>query len=139
MAITITDIGFHRDEHQRVVAAMEQLEERGDGQGWINFTPCLTEEEHARVPERSALGDFFAGRGPAVAMATWTPAARGAKPRPAQIGVEHGTGPKALDRLAEVGVKLPPESRSPWPPLAHGRRRSRRGRSVREHERVPLR
>ena len=52
MAITITDIGFHRDEHQRVVAAMEQLEERGDGQGWINFTPCLTEEEHARVPER---------------------------------------------------------------------------------------
>ena len=29
------------------------------------------------------------------------------KPRPAQIGVEHGTGPKALDRLAEVGVKLP--------------------------------
>ena len=107
MAITITDIGFHRDEYQRVVAAMEQLEGRGDGQGWINFTPCLTEEEHARVPERSALGDFFAGRGPAVAMATWTPAARGAKPRPAQIGVEHGTGPKALARLAEVGVELP--------------------------------
>ena len=35
------------------------------------------------------------------------PRQRGAKPRPAQIGVEHGTGPKALDRLAEVGVKLP--------------------------------
>jgi len=27
--------------------------------------------------------------------------------RPAQIGLEHGTGPKALDRLAEIGVGLP--------------------------------
>ena len=35
------------------------------------------------------------------------PRQRRRKPRPAQIGVEHGTGPKALDRLAEVGVKLP--------------------------------
>ena len=46
-------------------------------------------------------------RGPAVSMGTWMPAARGRKPRPAQVGVEHGTGPKALDRLAEVGVELP--------------------------------
>ena len=27
--------------------------------------------------------------------------------RPAQIGLEHGTGPKALERLAEIGVGLP--------------------------------
>ncbi|MEO0495126.1 MAG: hypothetical protein AAF081_17100 [Actinomycetota bacterium] len=107
MAITITEIGFHRDEHQLVVAAMQRLDRRGDGEGWINLSPLLTDEEQARVPERTTLGDFFAGRGPAVAMATWTPAVRGTKPRPAQMGIEHGTGPKALDRLAEVGVALP--------------------------------
>lgn len=27
--------------------------------------------------------------------------------QPAQIGLEHGTGPKALERLAEIGVGLP--------------------------------
>ena len=40
-------------------------------------------------------------------MATWIPSARGRKPRPAQIGLAHGTGPKALDRLNELGVGLP--------------------------------
>lgn len=107
MAITITEIGFRRGEHQLVVAAMRRLEQRGDGEGWINVKPWLTDEEDARVPDRTNLGDFFSGRGPAVSMGTWMPATRGRKPRPAQVGVEHGTGPKALDRLAEVGVELP--------------------------------
>ncbi len=107
MAITVVEIPFHRDEQQSVAAAMRRLEARGDGEGWINFSPMLTDEEQARVPERTTLGDFFSGRGPAVAMATWTPSAGGRKPRPAQIGLAHGTGPKALDRLDELGVGLP--------------------------------
>lgn len=107
MAITIVEIPFHRDEQQFVSAAMRRLEARGDGEGWINFHPQLTDEERARVPERTALGDWFSGRGPAVAMGTWTPAAFGGKPRSAQIGLAHGTGPKALERLDELGLGLP--------------------------------
>lgn len=86
---------------------MLRLESRGDGEGWINFHPMLTDEERARVPERTTLGEWFSGRGPAVAMGTWTPSAVGRKPRPAQIGLAHGTGPKALERLDEIGVGLP--------------------------------
>ena len=107
MPITVVEIPFHRDEAQSVAAAMRRLEQRGDGEGWINFHPLLTDEEQARVPERTALGEWFSSRGPAIAMATWTPSARGRKPRPAQIGLAHGTGPKALDRLNELGVGLP--------------------------------
>ena len=107
MAITVVEIMFHRDEHQSVGAAMKRLEARGDGEGWINLEPLLTDEEQARLPERTTLGEWFSGRGPAVAMGTWQPPARLGKPRPAQVGLAHGTGPKALDRLAEIGVGLP--------------------------------
>lgn len=103
----MSEIGFHRDDVKLVAAAMQRLDRRGDGEGWVNFQPWLTDDEHARLPERTTLGDWFSGRGPAVAMATWMPAARGRKPRPAQVGVEHGTGPGALDRLAEAGIELP--------------------------------
>ncbi len=69
--------------------------------------PELSEEDEARVPSRSGLGAWFSGRGPAVAMATWTPPAVGRRPRPAQIGLAHGTGPDALPRLEELGLGLP--------------------------------
>lgn len=107
MAITITEVLFHRDEHEAVAEAMRRLTNRGDGQGWINLQPVLSEDEYNRVPDRSGLGAWFSGRGPAVAMATWTPPTREDRVRPAQIGLEHGTGPKALERLAEIGVGLP--------------------------------
>lgn len=107
MATTITEIHFHRDEYDEVSAAMERLSTRGDGEGWINLHPELTDEEFATLPDRTGMAAWFSGRGPAMAMATWMPAASGSRPRPAQIGLEHGTGPKALDRLAEMGAPLP--------------------------------
>ena len=101
VAITITEVPFHRNEHEAVTDAMRRLTERGDGQGWINLQPALSDEEYNRVPDRSGLGAWFSGRGPAVAMATWTPPTLEGRMRPAQIGLEHGTGPKALERLAD--------------------------------------
>ncbi len=109
MATVVTEISFFRDDYAAVVETMARLEARGDGGGWINLSPVLSEEEERRVPQRSLLGAWFSGRGPAVAMATWTPStAIGRRPRPAQIGLAHGTGPNALARLDEVGAGLPP-------------------------------
>lgn len=107
MAITITELPFHRDEHDEVVAAMRRLAARGDGRGWINLQPALSEDEYNRVPDRSGLGAWFSGRGPAVATATWTPPTTEGRAKAAQVGLEHGTGPDALARLDEVGVGLP--------------------------------
>lgn len=109
---------FRRGETGEVVAAMRHLAARADGQGWINIGPELPDEDHARVPERPGLAAWFSGRGPAVAMGTWIPAS--AKGHPAQIGVEHGTGPKALHRLAERGLTVPPAWRKRQDHGKHG-------------------
>lgn len=86
---------------------MHRLSARDDGRGWINLQPALSDDEYNRIPDRSGLGAWFSGRGPAVATATWTPGVLTGRVKPAQIGVEHGTGPNALDRLDEIGVGLP--------------------------------
>jgi len=84
---------------------MHELTARGDG--WINIGPELTDEEAARVPQRSGISAWFSGRGPAVAMATWVPEASAGRSRPAQLGIEHGSGPNALARLHDHGLGLP--------------------------------
>ena len=75
--------------------------------GWINFGPSLSPEEFAAVPHKSGLGKWFSGRGPAVPMATWTPPVNDRRSAPASVGVQHGTGPNALDRLRDAGWPLP--------------------------------
>ncbi len=107
MPVEVDEIRFKRHQPDNVVVAMQRLTRHGTGDGWINFLPELSEEEEARVPVRSMLGAWFSARGSAVAMATWTPAATGRRPGPAQIGLDHGTGPKALARLDDLGIGLP--------------------------------
>jgi hypothetical protein len=90
------------DEHERapVVERMRVMAETGTG--WINFSPGLDVDEPP--PPHSALSSLIGGRGPSVPMATWTPA-RGRDP--ATVGVEHGQGPRVLERLAADGIALP--------------------------------
>lgn len=100
-------IEFTEDDLTGVVAVMDDLAAAGDGSGWVNIGPALTDEEEARVPPRSGLAAWFSGRGPAAPLGTWMPPVTLAKPRAAQIGLEHGTGPNALLRLSDNGVPLP--------------------------------
>lgn len=97
---------------------MRHLAARPDGQGWVNIGPDLPEEAHALIPARTGLAAWFSGRGPAIAMGTWIPASP--KGHPAQVGIEHGTGPKALVRLADVGVSLPAGWRKRQDHAKHG-------------------
>jgi len=105
MAVQRDTISFASADSAEVVQAMHELTARGAG--WINIGPELTDEEAARVPQRSGISAWFSGRGPAVAMATWVPAARSGRARPAQLGIEHGSGPNALARLHDHGLGLP--------------------------------
>ena len=100
-------IAFDSADTSRVVREMESLADRGDGLGWINIGPGLREDQIERLPTPTVLGRWFSGRGPAVPMATWTPPREGrGSPQPI-VGVEHGAGPKALDRLSDAGAPLP--------------------------------
>lgn len=107
MAVQRDTISFEASELGPVADAMRELTARGDGEGWINIGPELSDVEAARVPQRSVLGAWFSGRGPALAMATWAPATRLGRAKPAQLGIEHGSGPDALARLREHGLALP--------------------------------
>ena len=100
-------VAFESSDTSPVVREMEGLTARGDGLGWINIGPALRDDQIDRLPTPSALGRWFSGRGPAVPMATWTPARGAPGAAPPTVGVEHGAGPKALDRLRDAGAPLP--------------------------------
>lgn len=70
--------------------------------GWVNFVPEV--EPGHEPPPRSMVIGVFSARGAAVPLATWS-----APERPGgrvTLGVEHGSGPQALDRL--TGFDLAP-------------------------------
>jgi len=86
---------------------MTDLQHDGAG-GWINIEPRLPVDVLDQVPRRSGLGAWFSGRGPQLPMATWIPSSESnRRSSPAQVGIEHGTGPNALARLEEGGHPLP--------------------------------
>lgn len=81
--------------------ALASMLERGAG--WVNLTPADVEP-----PAPTSVWGRINGRGPEVPRITWTAPRHGRKEEPAQVGVEHATGGKALVRLAEAGLGLPP-------------------------------
>ena len=107
MAVDEQLVRFTPDDRRPLVDAMAELAARGDGEGWVNLSPVVSDEDQMRLPERSGLAGWFSARGPAVPVATWMPAVVEGRVRPAQIGLAHGTGPNALPRLADEGVSLP--------------------------------
>lgn len=95
------EVEFDEDDLSGIVARMDEL----DARGWINISPVLPDD--LEVPARGALTLIFGARGPSVPMATWTPPGSENPPR-MTFGVEHGSGPRALARLDEVGLGLRP-------------------------------
>ncbi|QGG96175.1 hypothetical protein [Actinomarinicola tropica] len=72
------------------------------GSGWVNLTPA-----DAEPPAPTSIWGRINGRGPDVPRITWTAPQHGRREEPAQLGIEHASGSKALPRLAEAGVGLP--------------------------------
>jgi hypothetical protein len=113
-------IAFDSADTASVVGKMEALAARGDGLGWINIGPGLRDDQIDSLPAPSALDRWLSGRGPAVPMATWTPPPEAADGAPPTVGVAHGAGPKALDRLRDAGAPLPPGWRKVQDHAKHG-------------------
>lgn len=106
-SFSIETIDFDSAGIVPVVREMESLVARGDGLGWVNIGPGLRDDQIDQLPAPTLLGRWFSGRGPAVPMATWTPPRGDRAGSPPTVGVEHGAGPKALDRLRDAGAPLP--------------------------------
>lgn len=95
------DLPVDEDDLAPLVAAMQELTDANAG--WINLLPEV--EPGCEPPPRRITVALFSARGDAVPLATWSaPEAAG---RRATVGIEHGSGPKALARLAAHDVPLP--------------------------------
>lgn len=82
------------------------MAELSDGSGWLTLDPAIDERFPPPVP--SVLGRLVSGRGPAVPRATWVPAQMNRRrPEPVSVGILHGTGANAVERLADKELALP--------------------------------
>lgn len=101
MALTPrSEIAFDEDDLAPVVAEFAELS--AAVAGWVNLSP---EVEGGHEPSPRSTGAFlFSSRGEAVPLLTWTaPAVAGGR---ATVGIQHGSGPRALERLARVDLGL---------------------------------
>lgn len=90
------------DEDDLEALAIELRSLIGTG-SWVNLVPEV-EPGHEPAP-RNPVVSLFSARGDAIPLITWSaPEGDG---RRCTLGIEHGSGPKALARLAEVGLELP--------------------------------
>lgn len=96
-----TELPFTEDDTSQVVKAMRELEQARSG--WVNLSPEI--EEGYEPPPRTSFAWLFSGRGEPVPLATWT-APEDDSGR-CTIGISHGSGPKALDRLHRSGLTMP--------------------------------
>ncbi|MHB8671755.1 MAG: hypothetical protein ACYDAD_14545 [Acidimicrobiales bacterium] len=94
---------FTRDTGDEVLSTMERLAEGHSG--WINFRPEVPEDQEVR---REGAFGFLSGIGPVVPLCTWFAGeARRKGFEPPAVGIQHGTGPRAIVRLVAMGAKVP--------------------------------
>jgi hypothetical protein len=95
------ELPFDEDDLAPLVAVIDEL--AAAGKGWVNLLPQV--EEGHEPPPRSFVVELFSARGDAVPKATWTPPEKAGQR--AKIGIQHGSGPKAIKRLADADLPLP--------------------------------
>ncbi len=90
------ELAFTEDDLGPLTDLLHDL--AGAGAGWVNLTPEV--EPGAEPPPRRLVVAVFSSRGDAVPMVTWTPPERAGGR--STVGIEHGSGPGALARLADL-------------------------------------
>lgn len=101
MATKIQTVLFAPSDLGEIAALLRSLQD--DKAGWINITPANMD-----APKPTSVWGRINGRGPEVPRLTWTaPTLKGRKTNPAQVGLEHPGGTKALGQLAEANHPLP--------------------------------
>lgn len=97
-----TEIAFDEQDPSPIVAVLrEQLARK---RGWVNLQPEV--EEGHEPPPRGLGFAIFSGRGAPVPLVTWT--APEDDESPITVGIQHGSGAKAIDRLAGADLPLGP-------------------------------
>lgn len=94
---------YRRDQHDELALAIDRLDTSdADAPSWVNVEPHV---EGSSVPQGSALYRVFGARGPLIPRAPGLPAAAGAREH--ELGIAHGLGDKAAEKLGRNGVPVP--------------------------------
>jgi hypothetical protein len=94
-------VHFRPEATGEVLALMETLAPRA---GWLVLQPGIAGE----APAAGGSFGVFSGRGPMVPVCSWVPGERSRNGiEHVALGIEHGTGAKAVDRLAGRGLPVP--------------------------------
>jgi hypothetical protein len=93
-------IGWADDDVSPVVAVVAELQRAGAG--WVNLDPVVDPDD--QPAPRGGLGMVLSRRGPDVPRATWVAAPPPGRP---SIGIQHGSGHRAMSVLADFHLDLP--------------------------------
>jgi hypothetical protein len=95
------DLEVSTDDLSAATHVMAEL--TAAGQGWLDITPAGVDP-----PPPTSVWGRINGRGPSTPRLTWTARRPGSRrAEPAAVGIEHASGPKAIDRLTLAGHPLP--------------------------------
>ena len=98
-------LSFRRSDPAPLVEVVEDLSRLG--RGWVNIAADLGDDHAANIANRP--GGWFSARGPESPHSTYVPPRRkrNGKIEPAQLGIEHAAGPKAVRQLDAAGLTVP--------------------------------
>lgn len=81
-------------------------ERQRDRAGWLTLEALFDADDVP--PARSSFLELFSGRGPSSPDVSWVPGERkGETVTPTSVGIRHGSGIRAVARLAEAGHTVP--------------------------------
>lgn len=95
------ELEFDEDDLAPVARVIAEL--AVGGQGWVNLRPEV--EPGQAPPPRGVLFALLSGRGESVPLVTWSAEGVGAR---RGVGITHGSGPRAIARLRQRDLDLPP-------------------------------
>jgi hypothetical protein len=97
---------FRRSDPAPLVEVVEDLSRLG--RGWVNIAADLGDGDAARKAPNQP-GGWFSARGPESPHSTYVPPRqkRNGRFEPAQLGIEHAAGPRAVRQLDAAGLTVP--------------------------------
>lgn len=105
MAVVKDVVQFRIGNPTEVVRRMDQAASANDGAQWLNVQPWVDVEFQPKV---SIFRHVFSSKGQPVPTATWVPGhTSGKEPTHTEVGIAHGAGVGAMERLREKGISAP--------------------------------
>ena len=107
MAIHFRTFEFTDQNYDKVIALLGGNHQVNQQNYWVNIEPAVEEDQ---VHSGSVFWKMFSSRGPVIPKFTWVPSyEKKQQILPAQIGITHPVGTKAVQRLREFEVRIPSE------------------------------